>query len=170
MDISIVKLKAIDAKKLFDFELENRAFFEKMVPTRGDDYYRLESFQERHEALLEEHAKGLSLFYLIKDQSDSIIGRMNLVDIDELQGVGHIGYRIGQAYTGKGIAVKALNLFLHHISKMNISKINAQTTTTNIASQKVLEKNGFVHVKSSDEEFEMNGQKLKFTYYSWSNQ
>jgi len=170
MDISIVQLQATDAKKLFEFELENRVFFEEMVPTRGDDYYCFELFQERHEDLLNEQSNGISLFYLIKDQSDSIIGRMNLVDIDEIQGVGHIGYRIGQAYTGKGIAVKALTLFLQQVSKMNISQIKAQTTTTNIASQKVLEKNGFVHVRSSDEEFEMNGQELKFTYYTWFNQ
>lgn len=169
MDISIVQLQATDAKKLFEFELENRVFFEEMVPTRGDDYYRFESFQERHEALLDEQAKGISLFYLIKDQSDSIIGRMNLVDIEKNQGVGNIGYRIGQAYTGKGIAVKALNLLLKNVSKMNLSKIKAQTTTTNIASQKVLEKNGFIHERTSDEEFEMNGQKFNFTYYTWSN-
>lgn len=169
MDITIEQLQATDAKKLFEFELVNRVFFEKMVPTRGDDYYHFDSFQERHEALLDEQAKGNSLFYLIKDQNGSIIGRINLVDIDKVQGVAHIGYRIGEIYTGKGIAVKALTLLLENVTKMNISKLLAQTTTTNIASQKILEKNGFIHVKLSDEEFEMNGQKFKFTYYQWTN-
>lgn len=169
MDISIVQLQATDAKKLFEFELENRVFFEKMVPTRGEDYYHFETFQGRHDALLDEQSQGISFFYLIKDENDSILGRMNLVDIDKVQGVAHIGYRIGEPYTGKGIAVKALALLLENVRKMSISKLMAQTTTTNIASQKILEKNGFIHVNLSDEEFEINGQQFKFTYYSWTN-
>ncbi len=167
MDISIVKLRATDANKLFDFEMENRVFFEEMVSTRGDDYYNFKIFKERHDTLLDEQTQGISLFYLIKDKRGSILGRMNLVDMDEAQGVGHIGYRIGQAYTGQGIAGKALNLLLENLSCNNITTLKAQTTTANIASQKVLEKNGFTYVETSDEEFEMNGQKFRFIYYTW---
>jgi len=50
-----------------------------------------------------------------------------------------------------------------------IIQIKAKTTTNNIASQKVLEKNGFKYIETSDEEFEMNGQKLKFMHYIWCN-
>lgn len=47
--------------------------------------------------------------------------------------------------------------------------IEAQTTTNNIASQKVLEKNGFKQLDRSGESFEMNGQNFTFTYYRWIN-
>lgn len=38
-----------------------------------------------------------------------------------------------------------------------------------MASQKVLEQNGFEHIETSDKEFEMNGQMLKFITYKWTN-
>ncbi|MEI2357913.1 hypothetical protein [Mesobacillus zeae] len=53
------------------------------------------------------------------------------------------------------------------VTKEGIKQIHAKTTITNIASQKVLEKNEFKHTASSDVEFEMNGKKLKFVHYIW---
>lgn len=166
MDVYIEKLHITDAEGLYKFELENKTFFEEMVPTRGDDYYDPAVFKKRHEALLEEQAQGISYFYLIKDQAGSIIGRINLLDIDESRKIGHLGYRVGQAYIGKGIATKALKLLLKTVIDKDIKQIKAKTTTNNIASQKVLEKSGFKRIATSEEEFEMNGQKLKFVYYT----
>lgn len=157
-----------DAKSLFEFELENRTFFEKMVPTRGEDYYDFQVFKNNHKNLLNEQAQEISYFYLIKDEHHSIVGRINLVDIDRSQNLGYLGYRIGQVYTGKGIASKALQLLLETVIEYNIKQVKAKTTTDNIASQRVLEKNGFQHIATDEEKFEMNGQKLQFVYYVWS--
>ena len=143
MDIYIEKLQDTDAEGLYKFELDNRAFFEEMVPTRGNDYYNLEVFKKRHEDLLEEQVQGGSYFYLIKDKDNSILGRINVVDIDKSQKTGHLGYRVGQAHTGKNIATKALKLLIETVTDIDIKQIKAKTTTNNIASQKVLEKNGF---------------------------
>ena len=169
MDILIDKLQVKDAEDLYKFELENRDFFEEMVPSRGDDYYKPEIFKKRHEALLEEQAQGGSYFYLIKDKNGSILGRINLVDIEESQKIGHLGYRVGQEFTGKGVANKALKLLLETVTNQDIKQVNAKTTITNIASQKILEKNGFEHIETRHDEFEMNGQRLKFVYYKWIN-
>lgn len=166
MDILLRKLDTKDAEGLFQFELENRTFFETMVPTRGDDYYNFEFFKERHKALLDEQNQEGSYFYLIKDQMGSILGRMNLIDIDKTQNLGHVGYRVGERYIGKGIANNALKLLLEIVSKKGIEKIKAKTTDNNKASQRVLEKNGFKREGTGDEEFD--GQKLKFVYYTWS--
>ncbi|WP_306798788.1 hypothetical protein [Oceanobacillus saliphilus] len=43
MNIAIKKLQE-DLEKLFEFEIENRAYFEEMVPSREDDYYNFEIF------------------------------------------------------------------------------------------------------------------------------
>jgi len=115
MDIYIERLQVTDAEGLYKFELENRAFFEETVPTRGDEYYNPEIFKKRHEALLEEQAQGRSYFYLIKDQDSSILGRINLVDIDRFFKIGHLGYRVGQEHAGKGIANKALKILIETI-------------------------------------------------------
>ncbi|MET3659298.1 GNAT family N-acetyltransferase [Sporosarcina psychrophila] len=165
MDIYIEKLQDTDAEGLYKFELDNRAFFEEMVPTRGNDYYNLEVFKKRHEDLLEEQVQGGSYFYLIKDKDNSILGRINVVDIDKSQKTGHLGYRVGQAHTGKSIATKALKLLVETVTDIDIKQIKAKTTTNNIASQKVLEKNGFERTATDSGEFEMNGERLNFVYY-----
>ncbi len=167
MDITLEVLRKIDAKMLYEFELENRDYFEKMVPSRGNDYYNWEFFNTRHDALLEEQVKGLSYFYLIKNENGVIVGRMNVVDIDKSRNLGYLGYRVGEAHTGKGIANKALKLLLSIMKEGGIKHILAKTTTNNIASQKILEKNGFKHISTSDEEFKMHGQSLKFVNYQW---
>lgn len=166
MDVYIERLQDIDTTGLYNFELENRTFFEATVPSRGDDYYNPEIFKTRQEALLEEQVKG-SYIYLIKEKNGSIIGRINIVDIDESNKIGHLGYRVAQAYNGKGIASIALKILLGKVvEEGRLKQIKAQTTTNNIASQKVLERNGFEKIATSSEEFEMNGQKLCFVYYA----
>ncbi|MBP1950887.1 GNAT family N-acetyltransferase [Virgibacillus litoralis] len=167
MDITIERLHSTDAGNLYEFELENRVYFEGMVPSRGNDYYDFETFKKKTNALLDEQEQGLSYFYLIKNKDGLILGRMNLVDIEN--GLGHIGYRVGKAYTGKGIANTALKLLLDVINNQGIKQVSAKTTTNNIASQKVLEKNGFKYIATSDEEFIMNEQKVKFVYYLLTN-
>ncbi|WP_042221633.1 GNAT family N-acetyltransferase [Oceanobacillus manasiensis] len=166
-DIIIERLQGADFKTLFEFELENRAYFEEMVPNRGDDYYNFDIFKLKNKSLMDEQDQGLSYFYLIKDKEGLILGRMNVVDIDKSTGLGHIGYRVGKAHTGKGIANRALNLLLENTPLLGIRQILAKTTTNNIASQKVLEKSGFQYVASDDEQFKMNGQLLSFVYYRW---
>jgi len=163
MNIFIEKLHVADEENLFNFEFENRTFFEEMVPTRGDEFYNPENFKKIHETLLEEQVNEDSYFYLIKDSERSIVGRINLVDIEKSDKIGYLGYRVGQAHTGKGIANKALKLLIETVTG-KVKQIKAKTTTNNIASQRVLEKNGFERIESS-EEFEMNGQMLKFVYY-----
>lgn len=166
MDLYIERLQVADAESLYKFELENRKFFEEMVPTRGEEYYNPEILKKRHEALLEEQAQGGSYFYLIKNEDSSILGRINLVDIDRFHKIGHLGYRVGQEHTGKGIANQALQKLIETIADEDIKQIKAETTTNNIASQRVLEKNGFEKITTSSESFEMNGQKLNFIYYA----
>jgi len=163
LEISIICLQERDAEELFEFEKNNRLFFEQMVPGRGEDYYNFETFKIRHRELLTEQQENKSKFYLIKDNSGSIIGRINIVDIDTTNDIAEVGYRVGQEYGGKGIAARALKLLLE--TEIRVKKIKAKTTTNNIASQRVLEKNGFKQLSISDNKFEMNGKKLQFIDY-----
>ncbi|RUL47279.1 GNAT family N-acetyltransferase [Lysinibacillus antri] len=164
MEITLELLNRDDFEKLYEFELENRAYFEEMVPSRGEDYYHLDTFIKNNNALLIEQAQGISYLYLIKDLNGVIVGRTNLVDIDKAQGSGHVGYRVGKAYTGKGIANNALALLLEKTYQLGIKQIFAKTTTHNIASQRVLEKNGFSHIQTEQEHW--NGE--SFVQYRWN--
>ncbi len=169
MDIVLEKLQSKDAEKLFEFELKNRDFFEKMVPSRGDDYYHYEIFKKWHQVLLDEQEKNESYFYLIKDTNGAIVGRMNIVDIDHSPAIGHLGYRVGESYIGKGIATKALELLFNEIARVGVKQLLAKTTTNNVPSQKVLEKNGFERLKANSEDFDLSGRSEKFVYYMWTN-
>ncbi|MEM1285463.1 MAG: GNAT family N-acetyltransferase [Pseudomonadota bacterium] len=58
-----------------------------------------------------------------------------------------IGYWIGKAYWGKGIASWAVCAFVALLDELEVSgPIHAQTMQGNEASRRVLEKNGFVYV------------------------
>ena len=165
MELYLKQLTQEDAEKLYAFECENRAFFEKMVPERGDEYYQYENFLERHRALLDEQQKRLSIFFLIKDKTGNILGRLNLVDINQDIGTGHIGYRVGEAFTGQGVTDRSLTLLLRDIDKYNVKEIHAKTTLNNIPSQKVLLRNGFL--LTNTEEDQASGE--TFLHYLWSH-
>ncbi len=169
MNLSLEKLRIEDSKALFEFELNNKTYFEKTVPSRGDEYYQFDSFLHQLDSLIDEQNHEISNFYLIKDINHSILGRMNLVDIEKEQAIGHLGYRVGQLYAGKGIASRALKLLLEKISEEGIVKqVKAKTTTNNIASQRVLEKNGFERLDISDDTIHFNGVNIRFIHYKWT--
>lgn len=56
-----------------------------------------------------------------------------------------IGYWVGEPFWGKGITTEAVRLMVAHtFEQFDVTRIYASTIHTNIASQKVLEKNGFL--------------------------
>lgn len=73
----------------------------------------------------------------------TIVGRINLVDIEKDRQLGYLGYRVGKDFVSKGIASKAVQLLLNQAVNEQITEIHAKTTNTNIASQMVLEKVAF---------------------------
>lgn len=167
MEITLHLLQQQDAESLFQFESENREFFERLVPSRGDDFYVFENFLSRHEELLKEQEEGFANFYLIKNDAGDILGRINLVDIDRNHQTAEVGFRVGAKYGGQGIGNRALNLLLN--TDLGLRQINGKTTTVNEASQKIMARNGFKEVAVSEDEFEMNGQKLRFVHYLWES-
>jgi ribosomal-protein-alanine N-acetyltransferase len=102
---------------------------------------------------------GTSFFYLIRNEEDELVGRVNVVDINFVEKSGHIGYRVGEKHVGKGIANKAVHLLLKEATKKGIETIHAKTTIENIASQTVLKRNGFEEVASHEP---------LFVHYRWS--
>ncbi|MDR1002240.1 MAG: GNAT family N-acetyltransferase [Oscillospiraceae bacterium] len=82
------------------------------------------------------------LVYPILLKSEEQIGHIQAVPIDNGR---EIGYHIGKVYTRKGYATEAVKAFLPVIMQyLDISKIYGICRADNIASRKVLEKNGFI--------------------------
>lgn len=163
--ISISRLQESDAEELYKFETDNRAFFEQMVPSRGEEYYQFETFKVRHRELLNEQDNTGSTFYLIRDEWGNIVGRINLVAIDEANRMAEVGFRVGENDIGKGVASNALKQLLE--TEKGFQTIKGKTTSNNIASQKTMEKNGFEKVGTGAQAFEFNGEKRTFVHYRW---
>ncbi|EEL50688.1 MULTISPECIES: GNAT family N-acetyltransferase [Bacillus cereus group] len=169
MEIYIEKIKKQDAEELFAFECYNRTFFEKTVPSRGEDYYVYDTFLYKLDELLQEQNEGISHFYLIRNTEKQIVGRINLIDIKTEKQLGYLGYRVGEKWIGKGIASHAVRLLLGKAENYHIHEVYAKTTNNNIASRIVLERNHFSRIKTDQETIELNGQKSNFVHYVWKH-
>jgi ribosomal-protein-alanine N-acetyltransferase len=165
LEIEIQDLALEDAEALFQFELANRTYFSSMVPDRGDDYFVYENFLKRLVLLLKEQEEGTSQFFLIKDTSGEILGRINIADVDK-NGVGELGYRVGKMSAGKGVAGRAVRILIEAGSDDGkITGLTAKTTRNNIPSRKVLERNGFKLERVEEAGAVYKGEKLDFFHY-----
>ena len=169
MEVRLHKLQESDAESLFHFEVANRVYFNKMVPDRGEDYYKFKFFNDKLLQLITEQSLGFSTFYLIKDENGFIIGRINLVDFNHANQSVELGYRISEDQSGKGMATLGVKQVLGEVYHQDkIKHISARTTKDNLASQKVLENNGFTYSFTDPNEVLLNGVKVNLIHYRWS--
>jgi [ribosomal protein S5]-alanine N-acetyltransferase len=141
------RLRADHAPAILAFELANRAYFAASISDRGDEFY--ERFAEQHNALLAEQEAGTCAFHVLVADDGSILGRFNLVGIED--GTAELGYRVAQRVTGRGVATSTVReLCLLAAEQYGLRMLRAATTRENVASQKVLTKAGFVSVGPAD--------------------
>jgi len=159
MNLTINLLSVTNAEEILEFELENRAFFESIIPGRAESYFDLNNLKKILVELENEQAAGDCYLYLIRDESGTIVGRVNLFSI--ARGIfekAEIGYRIGQAHNGKGYATEAVRLVcLDAFEKHNLHRLEAATSIGNVGSQIALLKNGFTFVGRRREAIKLHG-------------
>ncbi|WP_405755559.1 GNAT family N-acetyltransferase [Streptomyces sp. NBC_00073] len=136
-------LRADHAPALLAFEQENRAYFARAIPDRGDAYFT--EFTTRHHALLAEQDTGLSRFHLVITHEGAVAGRVNLLDIED--GSAELGYRIGERAAGRGLATAVVaEICRLATTAYGLTRLTAVTTLDNPASMTVLTRNGFTQV------------------------
>jgi ribosomal-protein-alanine N-acetyltransferase len=137
------RLRADHAPALLAFELENRAYFAGSISDRGDEFF--EQFTEGIDALLAEQEAGVCAFYVLVGEDGSVLGRFNLYDIEDGSAV--LGYRVSQQVAGRGVATASVrDLCRLAPAQHGLRTLLAETNHDNVASQKVLEKAGFIPV------------------------
>jgi len=94
------RLHADHAPAVLAFELANRAYFAASISDRGDDFFA--QFTDRYNALLAEQEAGISACYVLVAEDGSVLGRFNLVDIEDH--TAELGYRVAQHVAGRGVA------------------------------------------------------------------
>src|SRR5215813_375197 len=98
------RLRADHAEAVLAFELANRAYFAASISDRGDEFF--DQFAERHSALLARQEAGNGAFYVLVAQDGSVLGRFNLVFVED--GTAELGYRVAQHVAGRGVATASV--------------------------------------------------------------
>lgn len=165
--IRITALCAADAEELLAFEQANRAYFASHVPDRPDVYFDLAWLRGFLAELEAEQARGESFMYLVRNEAGELVGRVNLTNVQRGErAVVHLGYRIGERHLGKGYATEAVRLGLEALKAQSIDEVRAMTTVTNVGSQVVLRKVGFVEVNGIPESLDVNGTHFKAVHFT----
>lgn len=160
MNLKLEQMDENNLKEIFDFEYENRSFFESLLPPRPEGYYDFESFEALMKEIMIEQQRGECHMCIVRDVLGKVVGRVNLHSIrDENGRKAELGYRIGKYEQGKGYASEAVRLILEEgINKFRLSVIEAGAASGNLASQKVLQKNGFDQVGFEKAVMKVNGE------------
>ncbi len=99
--------------------------------------------------MLAEQEAGIGAFYVLVAEDGSVLGRFNLVFVED--GTAELGYRVAQHVAGRGVATAAVReLCRLAAAGHGLRTLKAATARENVASQKVLTKAGFVPVGPAD--------------------
>ena len=134
-------LRPDHASEVLAFELANRQYFAAFISDRGDAFF--DEFSEQYDRLLAEREIRRHAYYVLVDDDGSVLGRFNLVDIED--DTAEVGYRVAERVAGRGVATAGVReLCRLAASEHGVRKLRARTTHENVASQRVLAKAGFV--------------------------
>ena len=135
-----------DAPALAQLYRLNRDFLAPWEPLRSDDFFTEDAQRIAIQNALREHEQGRNLPLVIVDEEASIIGRITLNGI--VRGAFQscsVGYWVSQSAGGRGVATAALKQAISiAFGELGLHRIQGETLLHNLASQKVLERNGFV--------------------------
>lgn len=86
---------------------------------------------------------------MLVDEDGSVLGRFNLVDIED--GTAVLGYRVAERATGRGVATTTVRELCRLAAcEHGLRTLMAATSDENVASQRVLAKAGFVVTGPAD--------------------
>jgi RimJ/RimL family protein N-acetyltransferase len=90
-------------------------------------------------------ARGLLFPYVIVDtHTDEVLGGMALHHVDPMRDVVEVGYWLFVSARGRGVATRAVQAAVEHAFANGIFRVEAHVRVGNVASERVLERAGFV--------------------------
>ncbi|MDI1461548.1 GNAT family protein [Catellatospora sp. KI3] len=143
--MTITRIASLDdAEELAELVRASRDFLAPWEPIREAGFYTAAGQRFILEHNLEAYARGGMVPLVITD-GGRIAGRININDV--VRGAAqfaHIGYWLGAAHTGKGLASTALaEAVTHAFTVLDLHRLQAETLLHNTASHRVLARNGF---------------------------
>ena len=157
--ISLELLSEENSLDIYFFEKENREYFERNLPPRPANYFDLEGFKEITRELLMEQTNRDVYMHIIRDSQGVMVGRINLSVLENNRKTAEIGYRIGENVSNLGYASEAVKLVLEKaFTTYDLNRIIAGTATGNLASQRVLLKNGFTFSRVIENDLQIHNE------------
>ncbi|MBL7890423.1 MAG: GNAT family N-acetyltransferase [Bacteroidia bacterium] len=104
-------------------------------------------------SLLKEQYVFYTFWTIILKSENKMVGDMMIKGMPDEQGAIEIGYGTYEKYQGKGYMTEAVGLLLDWaLSQPSVKKVKAETRKENIASQKILQNNGFI-IEAEDQDY-----------------
>jgi ribosomal-protein-alanine N-acetyltransferase len=153
--MNLIPLSQENYLQLYNFECENKAWFEQWVPPRPANYFNFDNFVLACETVEQEALEGKGI-YCLGFVNDAIVGRFNIADIKN--GQGELGYRVAKAHQGKGLATYFTGQLLNVAAEAGLESIAAQALDENAASTAILKKLGFEQTSAASERVILNDQ------------
>ncbi len=144
MDVTTRLATVDDAPALAAQLRENREFLAPWEPARRDHYFTDDGQREVLADMLRQWADGSTLPHVILVDG-RVVGRIALTNIARgpFQS-GQLGYWVAASVNGRGVATAAVaDLIRVAFGELGLHRIEAGTLVHNVASQRVLERNGF---------------------------
>ena len=168
--ISLELLSEANSLEVYSFEKENREYFERSLPPRPATYFDSEGFKEITRELLREQENHDVYMHLIRDAQGTMVGRINLSVLEKDRKTAELGYRIGENVTNLGYASEAVKLVLEKaFTTYGLHKIIAGTARDNLASQKVLLKNGFTFSRMIENDLQIHNECVHTAVFEITN-
>ena len=144
---------------VYSFEKENQEYFEQNLPPRPGDYFNPEGFNEITRELLTEQENHDAYMHIIRNSQGVMVGRINLSVLGSDRKTAELGYRIGENVTNLGYASEAVRLVLDKaFNNYGLNRIIAGTAMDNLASKRVLLKNGFTFIRIIENDLQINNE------------
>lgn len=149
----------------------NRDFLAPWEPLRDDDFFTEDRQRVMIQDALREHQEGRNLPLVIVDGTGGVVGRITLNNI--VRGAFQscsVGYWVSEAAGGRGVATAALKQVISvAFGELGLHRLQAETLLHNVASQTVLERNGFVRIGMAPTYLKIAGRWQDFILYQLIN-
>ncbi len=159
MPLTLLPPTADDLQALLDFELTNRAFFEARINARPPSYYSADGVAAAIASAIDDAANDRGYQFLVRADSGELVGRANLAGVRRPHyHSASLGYRIAEQAAGKGYASQAVRRIVEiAFGALGLHRIEADVRDGNVASLRVLSRNGFIQYGHSRRSFELAG-------------
>ncbi|MGE7271072.1 GNAT family N-acetyltransferase [Brevibacillus panacihumi] len=153
-------LRVHDASEMLSVRLQNHDFLQPFEPLRPASHLTLKGqIQQLKQVERDvEEDRGYA-FGIFLQKNDMLIGRISLSNI--VRGAWQnatLGYFLDQRHNGKGYASTAVGLVVRYaFSRVHLHRVQAGVMPRNLASIRVLEKNGFRREGLSKRYLQING-------------